>query len=291
VTGAADGVAHRLERLTGTGVRQVREAGSQHGQRRYRAVLADGRAVFVKAGGDTAAVEAEALGLRWLAEAGTVPVPDVLGWDDSLLAITWLAAATPQATDAERLGRQLAGLHAAGAGEFGNPRPGFIASLPLPAGPGQDWPGQDWPGWYASQRVLPFLRTAVDAGSMSAADARMVEAAAGRFAAVAGAAEPPSRIHGDLWSGNVLWSGGQGWLIDPAAQGGHRETDLAMLDLFGAPYLDRIIGAYQEAAPLAPGWRQRVPLHQLHPLLVHVCLFGSSYRSAALAAAQAVLSA
>jgi fructosamine-3-kinase len=87
----------------------------------------------------------------------------------------------------------------------------------------------------------------------------------------------------------VLWPGGRGWLIDPAAQGGHRETDLAMLALFGAPYLDRILGGYQEAAPLAPGWRQRVPLHQLHPLLVHVCLFGGPYRESALAAARAVL--
>ena len=95
--------------------------------------------------------------------------------------------------------------------------------------------------------------------------------------------------HGDCWSGNVLWSGGSGWLIDPAAHGGHRETDLAMLALFGAPYLDRILGAYAEQAPLAAGWRLRVPLHQLHPLLVHVCLFGAAYRDAALDAARAVL--
>jgi fructosamine-3-kinase len=87
----------------------------------------------------------------------------------------------------------------------------------------------------------------------------------------------------------VLWSRGGAWLIDPAAHGGHRETDLAMLALFGAPYLDRILGAYGEEAPLAPGWRQRVPLHQLHPLLVHVVLFGGVYREEALAAARAVL--
>ena len=89
----------------------------------------------------------------------------------------------------------------------------------------------------------------------------------------------------------MLWSGGRGWLIDPAAHGGHRETDLAMLALFGAPHLDRILAAYQEAAPLADGWRARVPLHQLHPLLVHVCLFGGSYRDAALDAARRVLAA
>ena len=112
-----------------------------------------------------------------------------------------------------------------------------------------------------------------------------------RISALAGPAEPPSRIHGDCWSGNVMWSQGRGWLIDPAAHGGHRETDLAMLALFGAPHLEHIIGAYTETAPLADGWRARLPLHQLHPLLVHVCLFGSGYRDSALAAARAALAA
>jgi fructosamine-3-kinase len=106
---------------------------------------------------------------------------------------------------------------------------------------------------------------------------------------VAGPAEPPSRIHGDCWSGNVLWSGGRGWLIDPAAHGGHRDSDLAMLSLFGAPHLREILAAYQEAAPLADGWAARVPLHQLHPLLVHACLFGDAYTGSAVAAARAVL--
>ena len=99
------------------------------------------------------------------------------------------------------------------------------------------------------------------------------------------------RIHGDCWSGNVLWSAGRGWLIDPAAHGGHRETDLAMLALFGAPHLEHIIRAYTRVAPLPDGWRTRVPLHQLHPLLVHACLFGAAYRDGAVAAARAALSA
>jgi len=121
-------------------------------------------------------------------------------------------------------------------------------------------------------------------------DVALIETVADRIGDLAGPAEPPSRIHGDCWSGNVVWSGGRGWLIDPAAHGGHRETDLAMLELFGAPFAGRILGAYREAAPLADGWRVRVPLHQLHPLLVHVCLFGAGYREPALAAARAALS-
>jgi fructosamine-3-kinase len=148
-------------------------------------------------------------------------------------------------------------------------------------------PAPSWPEWYAADRVLPYLRAARDAGTLTAAAAREVEAVAERLPALAGPAEPPARLHGDLWSGNVLWSPAAAVLIDPAAHGGHRETDLAMLALFGCPHLDTVLAAYDEAAPLAPGWRDRVPLHQLFPLLVHVVLFGGGYAGQALAAARA----
>jgi fructosamine-3-kinase len=186
-------------------------------------------------------------------------------------------------------------MHRAGAPSFGAPWPGFIASLFLPnddlTGPAALAGRDPWPDWYTARRVLPYLRLAVDAGTLNSADAGLIESAAARAADLAGPAEPPSRIHGDCWAGNVVWSGGSGWLVDPAAHGGHRETDLAMLALFGAPHLDRILGSYAQEWPLAPGWRQRVPLHQLHPLLVHVCLFGAAYREQTLAAAHAVLAA
>jgi fructosamine-3-kinase len=141
------------------------------------------------------------------------------------------------------------------------------------------------------RRIVPYLRKASDYGALSGADISLVEAVVARIEDLAGPAEPPGRIHGDLWSGNLLWSGGRGWLIDPAAHGGHRETDLAMLALFGAPHLDAILRAYTQTTPLADGWRDRVPLHQLHPLLVHACLFGGSYAGQVRAAARAALAA
>jgi fructosamine-3-kinase len=278
----------RLERLLGTAVGECQPIGGQHGVRHYQATLAGGRVAFVKLGDlpprDPAGFAAEALGLRWLAGAGAVPVPEVLGWDQAALAISWLPQEAPGPRAAEGFGRDLARMHAAGADTFGAPWPGSIAGLALP-----NRPSDSWPQWYATTRLLPYARIARDRGSLTDADVRLVEAAAARAAEIAGPAEAPSRIHGDCWSGNVLWSGGRGWLIDPAAHGGHRETDLAMLDLFGAPYLARIFACYQEVRPLAAGWRERVPLHQLHPLLVHVCLFGGSYRAAALDASRAVL--
>jgi fructosamine-3-kinase len=243
------------------------------------------------------AFAAEANGLRWLAEADAVPVPEVLAVTRSALVISLIPPGQPTPEAAFGLGVGLARLHASGAPGFGAPWRGFIASLPLdntPApspGPADgDAPaGNGWPEWYASRRVLPYLRMAVDSGALRPEDGRLVEAVMDRIGSLAGPAEPPSRIHGDCWAGNVLWSDGRGWLIDPAAHGGHRETDLAMLALFGAPHLDRILAGYNDAVPLAAGWRARVPLHQLHPLLVHACLFGGSYRDPVVSAARAAL--
>ena len=290
--------ADRLARLTGLAVREARVVGAQHGYQHLMITLSGGRRAFAKAlavpdqstappGEVTAAFAAEANSLRWLAEAAAVPVPEVLAVGPEALVISMIppGRATPEA--AFGFGTDLARLHAAGADGFGAPWPGFIASLPLDNT--QD--PADWPQWYAQRRLLPFLSRAVDAGALRSEDARLVEEVIDRIGSLAGPAEPPSRIHGDCWAGNVLWSGGRAWLIDPAAHGGHRETDLAMLALFGAPELDRILAGYNDTVPLAAGWRSRIPLHQLHPLLVHACLFGASYRAEVRSAARAALSA
>ena len=290
------GLTSRLARLTGRDVKSIRPIGGQHGYRHLEIEFADGTRGFGKVAAERGqergqqrgeaeqAFTAEATGLRWLAEAGAVPVPEVLGVDETALVITMVRAATPTAEAAYRFGGDLARMHAAGPDSFGAPWPGVIASLPL-----DNTSGASWPEWYAERRLLPFLRRAIDNDKLKPEDAAPVEAVIDRIGSFAGPPEPPSRIHGDCWSGNVLWSGGRGWLIDPAAHGGHRETDLAMLALFGAPHLDSILAGYTDAVPLADGWRARIPLHQLHPLLVHVCLFGASYSSSLSAAARSVL--
>ena len=291
--------ARQVAGQTGLAVRDARVVGSQHGYQHLMITLAGGRRAFAKVAAAAspatavpdemaAAFAAEASSLRWLAEADAVPVPEVLAVTEAALVISMIPPghATPSA--AFRFGTELARLHAAGSEDFGAPWRGFIASLPLDNTPA---PAARWPQWYASRRLLPYLRRAVDSGALRPEDGRLVEAVMDRIDSLAGPAEPPSRIHGDCWAGNVLWSGDRGWLIDPAAHGGHRETDLAMLALFGAPHLDRILAGYNDTTPLAAGWRSRVPLHQLHPLLVHACLFGASYAEEVRSAARAALSA
>jgi fructosamine-3-kinase len=251
-----------------------------------RLTLEDGASLFAKSFDGPAPphfFETEAEGLRWLDAAGCVPVPEVVVALHDLLALAWVDQAPPTVVAAERFGRELAGLHRAGADAFGAPWPGYIGSLPQ-----DNAAGADWPQWFAERRLRPYLRQGYDQGALSAADTALIEGLLDGIDQF-GPTEP-ARIHGDLWYGNLLWTADRVWLVDPAAHGGHRETDLAQLALFGgAPHLDRILGAYQEAWPLADGWRERVPLHQLHLLLVHVALFGGSYRDGAVQAARRAL--
>jgi fructosamine-3-kinase len=91
-------------------------------------------------------------------------------------------------------------------------------------------------------------------------------------------------LHGDLWAGNRLVDErGRSWLVDPAAHGGHREFDLAMMRLFGGFGPD-CFDAYAEATPLAAGWDERVALHQIAPLVVHAIKFGGGYVNGAITA-------
>ncbi|MEV6176922.1 fructosamine kinase family protein [Streptomyces sp. NPDC052016] len=252
--------------------------------------LDDGRTVMVKRGDDRDAVRAEAAGLRWLADAGAVRVPVVHGHDERWLVSDRVPSGRPSPQTARRFGRDLAALHLAGAPAFGAAPPGGPGNAFIGSAPMRNAEGEDWPGWYAEHRVLPYLRTAVDDGTVRRAEAAVVERLCARLPELAGPAEPPARLHGDLWNGNVLWGeDGHAWLIDPAAHGGHRETDLAMLGLFGCPHLDDVLDGYQEAAPLANGWRDRVGLHQLFPLLVHAVLFGRAYAEQALSVAERAL--
>lgn len=258
----------------------------------WRVRLADGRLAFVKTRPDAGEgeYEREAGGLRWLAQPGVLRVPQVLEVGADYLALQWIEHGSLDAAGAQELGRGLAQLHAAGAPAFGDPGIGdvggtaVIGSLCLP-----NDPAPDWPTFYVQRRLIPALAAARRRGGISASGAGAVEAVCERIAELCGPAEPPARLHGDLWSGNVLADAhGRPWLIDSTAYGGHREVDLAMLRLFGAPS-PRIFDAYEEVSPLADGWQRRVPLYQLLPLLVHAALFGGSYGAAAQRAAAASL--
>lgn len=215
----------------------------------------------------------EAEGLRRLgAVAGGVRTPEVLGVDHEVLILAWVEPAKNSLEAAATFGTQLAATHASGATAYGAETDGFIGRLPLP-----NKPAPTWAEFYAVRRVLPYLKLARDRGAVTGGQAATIESVIARLTSLI-PEEGPALLHGDLWNGNVLWGQeGRVWAIDPASYAGHRESDLAMLAMFGLPHLPRVMEAYDEAAPLAEGWEDRLGLHQLFPMLVHACLFGGRY--------------
>jgi fructosamine-3-kinase len=249
--------------------------------------MADGREAFVKTRDRPHPGEyaAEAAGLRWLADAGCVRTPAVFDVAEGYLALQWLEVGSLGAAGAEELGRGLASAHLAGAPCFGDP--GFIGAARIGDVVLDNEPAEQWGAFYAQRRLAPLARRGLEVGRVSTSCAQAVERVCERIEELTGEREPPARLHGDLWGGNVLSDrDGRPWLIDPCAYGGHREVDLAMLRLFGAPGGERTFAAYEEVAPLAEGWRERVDLYQLLPLLVHAVLFGGGYGASAERAAR-----
>ncbi len=269
-------VARRAEDLLGTAVVATSPVAGGDIATATRLRLSSGQTALMKTlpHAPEGFFEAEAAGLRWLAEVeGGVPVPEVLAAASDCVVVEWVERSSKTPVEAAvSFGQQLAATHAAGADGWGLDHDGFIGRLPLP-----NKTADSWPEFYAVRRVLPYLKLARDRGSISETDAAAVEAVVGKLTGLL-PDEAPARLHGDLWNGNCLW--GQDLaihVIDPAAHGGHRELDLAMLHLFGLTHLPRVMAAYDEAQPLAEGWEDRLGIHQLFPLLVHACMFGGGY--------------
>lgn len=276
------GIARRVEELLGRPVVSTAPVAGGDIATSTKVRLTDGTTALVKTlpHPPDGFFEAEARGLRWLAEVSDgAPTADVLAVAPDALVVRWVEPARPSPEHAADLGRRLAATHGARVAAYGLDTDGFIATLPLPNGA-----AETWADFYARRRVLPYLKLARDRGRASAEDAAAIEAVLPRLAELV-PEEGPRRLHGDLWNGNVLWGAEGCTLIDPAAHAGHRETDLAMLALFGLPHLQALLDGYQEVEPLAEGWEERIGVHQLHPLLVHACLFGGGYAARAAAAA------
>lgn len=258
---------------------------------------------FVKTATSGERLDQEAAGLRWLAEAepgGGTRIVRILGLTPTRLELEYVAEAPATREAARSFGASLARTHAAGADWFGC----------APAG----WPGGDtigrsrqpfildagvapttWGRFYADWRIAVFARRMLDAGLITATEAHTYDRLCDRLRAGDFDAPQPglvraavARVHGDLWAGNVLWVGGDtgAVLIDPLARGDHAESDLGMLALFGLSHLSEVYAAYDDASPLADGWRDRLALHALSPLMFHALLFGGSYGAQALAVAR-----
>lgn len=272
-------VRHRIEERLGQSVSETRALSGGDINDCWLVKLESGERVFAKTNerADSSMFPAEARGLDWLRESGALSVPKVLAVsreghaEPGYLVLEYLSPGKPDAAHDTRLGRGLAALHRFGAPCFGLDHPNFIGRLPQ-----DNTPCDTWAEFYAERRLRAQVTLARDGGRMDAPDARVFDTVCERMPKLVGADEPPSRLHGDLWGGNLLTSGGEPFLIDPAVYGGHREVDLAMMRLFGG-FSARVFDAYAEAWPLSLGAGERIGLYQLYPVLVHVNLFGGGY--------------
>ncbi len=247
---------------------------------------------------DEAFFEVEAEGLAALAATQAVRTPRVVarseeGENVHWLLLAWIEPGRAARPDWARLGRELAALHAhkdakSSAGpeaKYGWRRSNLIGPLPQP-----NPPASDWARFWACQRIRPLAGELLASGKCSRREAGVLERAADAMPALlrTAAEEGPSLLHGDLWSGNVLFAAaGEPVLIDPAVYRGHREVDLAMASLFGG-FASAFYDAYRESWPLALGHEERRSAYQLYPLLVHARLFGGGYLAQAVAMAERV---
>ncbi len=218
---------------------------------------------------------AEAKGLRILEEADCIQVPKVLHSDEigeySFLLLGYIESQVPASDFWQRFGQKLALLHHHSSTSFGLDHDNYIGSIMQ-----INRNHKSWTEFLISERLEPMLSMAMDIGKLNGHDVRKFEILYKKLPEIL-PVEPPSLIHGDLWSGNFMdGDDGNAWMIDPAVYYGHREMDIAMSKLFGG-FTKAFYDAYNDSWPLEPGWQGRIPLNQLYPLLVHVNLFGESY--------------
>ena len=236
--------------------------------------LDDGSRVVAKTDPAGAALDVEAFMLGVLRDRGGAPTPDVIAAEPDLLILAYVPSeGAPSERGLATLAEALAAVHAVTSDRFGLERDTRLGPLDLP----NPWT-DSWPEFYGRWRLQAFARLARDAGRLDAGDARRVDRLCDRLDRLLEPDPTPSLVHGDLWSGNVLWTRGElGALIDPACCFGVDEIDLAMMDLFGGfgrAFWDR----YHEIRGVREGfWEQRRAIYQLFPLLVHAHLFGGGY--------------
>ncbi len=227
------------------------------------------------AGKFTSMFEKEAHGLRLLQRASELLVPDVVT-ENTLSTYTYLLL---EFIDSEReidrfmfhFGVALAKLHDHSSDFYGLDHDNYMGSLPQ-----SNTQSNDWFDFFVEERLQKQVALARDSRRLDYSTSKRFDDLFGRLSRLL-SKDVPALLHGDLWSGNYIVSeAGEACLIDPAVYYGHREVDLAMTTLFGGFSPDFYLG-YETHHALEPGWKERLEIYNLYPLLIHLNLFGRSY--------------
>lgn len=219
--------------------------------------------------------EKEANGLAELNKNCTLIVPQIIQTgiveNEQYLVLEWLEQGNPRKKNWGDFGAALASMHQANQPFFGWKEGNFIGTLYQ-----NNKPSTLWHIFFEECRIMPLVKMLFDNQYFSKNDIQSAGFFCNKIQEIF-PEEPPSLLHGDLWSGNFLTIGtGEVALIDPAVYYGHREMDIGMTKLFGGfdgEFYDR----YNDTYPLRKGWQSRLPFAQIYPLLVHAVLFGGHY--------------
>lgn len=219
--------------------------------------------------------EAEAKGLELLSKAQTIRVPRIVFHENltdySFLLLEYINSISRIKGFWQDFGSSLALLHRNKSELFGLDYNNYMGSLSQ-----NNCYHSEWVDFFIEERLDKQVGLAMRRGLLDKSEEKLFEKLYPRLYEIL-PEEPPSLIHGDLWSGNYIVSDeGKACLIDPAVYYGNREIDLAMSTLFGG-FTPEFYTSYDKEYPLEPGWKERLDLYNLYPLLIHLNLFGSSY--------------
>jgi fructosamine-3-kinase len=282
-----ESVATRVAATLGDAIAAAESLGTGHGVSRARVTTRDGR-FLIKWSAESAApagwpspLDAEARGLRLLADADALRVPAVIASVASehgsphLLISEWIESSSRASRDAavEALGAGLAALHRRIGPQYGLDHHNFCGATPQ-----RNTPHDSWLAFWRDERLGFQADLAARRGLLPPERRRRLDRLMSRLDHwIDDSQARPSLTHGDLWGGNWLVDErGAPVLIDPAACYADRESELAMCALFGG-FPEAFWRSYSDSWPLAPGAADRRPLYQLYHLLNHLNLFGEGY--------------
>ena len=221
--------------------------------------------------------EAEALGLKEIADSNTIRVPHPICWGtvggSAYIVLEYLPLGGSAQASWYRMGQDLAAMHRVTSDRgFGWQQDNTIGDTPQK----NPWT-PDWVTFYVEHRLRYQFQLARRRGHFPGQD----ELLAAVPALLAGHDPQPSLVHGDLWSGNAaVADDGTPVILDPATYYGDREVDIAMSELFGR-FPQPFYEGYTAAYPLDEGYTARKTLYNLYHILNHFNLFGGGYGSQA----------
>tara|TARA_R110002126_G_scaffold37614_2_gene113176 strand:+ start:5212 stop:6069 length:858 start_codon:yes stop_codon:yes gene_type:complete len=216
--------------------------------------------------------ETEAKGLELLFDTDTeLIIPRVKLVGKNFLLLSLINSGSKKTSSDFDFGVELAKLHQHSSENFGLDHDNFIGKLPQ-----SNTPHSKWADFYLSERIESQVKLGIDSGKFSKSILTKIDSLH-QVAERLFPNEPPALLHGDLWSGNYMFTkNGCASIYDPAVYYGHREMDIAMTRLFGGFSKDFYDG-YNSEYPIADGFEERIELCNLYPILVHANLFGGGY--------------